>query len=171
MADPKAEIMFGAGDKTADVLREWLKNLDRGGHAELGRTADSAEVAFIPGYHELVREILRLGRPFSREKLAAIAGLAARLESDTGDGASLATQMAARRSPGENAVVSGLRFRRVLAVGDNDIEDLYPMLTKILRLLGGKANLADLARSVYWWDVSTKKRWAYDYYAAAPSEK
>lgn len=170
MSVPRGEVMFGSGDKSVELLRDWWKCLDsdRGGRAELRRAADSSEVVFAPGYHRLVASFAALNRRFSREKLAAVAGLIARIKTDTGDAPPFPAQMAAQRPGGKNATVSGLRFRRLLVAGD--LEDLYPMMIRVLSLLGGEANLADLARSVYWWNESTRKRWAYEYYAAAPSE-
>lgn len=173
MAESKAEPIFSTGGKSLDVLRSWWDGLatNRGGRAELRRAFSPAEVVYSPIYHDLVRAIAMLSQPFSKEKLATVAGLVARIKSDTGDGHSFAAQLAAPRMAGGGAVVSGLRFRRLLAVKDEDHDELYPMLIRTLDLLGGIVNLADLARSVYWWNESTKKHWAYDYYAAAPSEK
>ena len=167
MQGPKGDMMFSPGDQSLEILRNWWHGLDvdRGGRAELRRASSQNEVVYSPTYHKLVGAFRELDRPFSREKLAAVAGLAARLKVDTAAGPSLPTQMAAPRPGGGSAAVSGLRFRRLLASGE--LEELYPMLIRSLSLLGGAANLADLARSVYWWNEATRKRWAYDYYAAA----
>jgi len=171
MQTSKAESIFSADGKTTEILRSWWKRLDanRGGRAELRRTASPSDVVYAPVYHELVRDFSGHGQAFSREKLAAVAGLAARVKTDTGEGVSFSAQMATPRSAGGGAAVSGLRFRRLIAV--NDPEELFPLIVRTLNLLDGKVNLADLARAIYWWNDSTKKRWAYDYYAAAPSEK
>lgn len=170
MQTSKAESIFSADGKTTEILRSWWKRLDenRGGRAELRRTASPSDVVYAPVYHDLVRDFSSHGLAFSKEKLAAVAGLAARVKADTGDEVSFPTQMATPRSAG-GAAVSGLRFRRLLAV--KDPEELFPLIVRILSLLDGKVSLADLAKAVYWWNDSTKKRWAYDYYAAATSEK
>ena len=99
--------------------------------------------------------------------LAAVAGLAAHVKSHI-DGGSIAQQMAAPKSPGAGARVSGLRFRRLLTVSDRD--ELYPLLLRVVSLLDGHVNLVNLANSVFWWNDRTRKSWAYDYYATAPSE-
>jgi CRISPR system Cascade subunit CasB len=99
--------------------------------------------------------------------LAAVAGLAAHVKSHTG-GASIAQQMAAPKAPGAGARVSGLRFRRLLAVSDRD--ELYPLLLRVVNLLDGRVNLVSLANSTFWWNERTKKDWAYEYYTTAPSE-
>jgi CRISPR system Cascade subunit CasB len=83
-------------------------------------------------------------------------------------GASIAQQMATAKSPGAGARVSGLRFRRLLAVSDREV--LYTLLIRVVRLLDGRVNLASLANAAFWWNERTKRDWAYDYYAAAPSE-
>jgi len=64
---------------------------------------------------------------------------------------------------GDKSKVSGLRFRRLLAI--NTREELYHAMIRIIRLLGGTVNVCDLAKTVYWWNEETKKRLAYDYYA------
>jgi CRISPR system Cascade subunit CasB len=83
-------------------------------------------------------------------------------------GASVARQMATPKSPGASAPVSGLRFRRLLAVSDRD--ELYPLLVRLVRLLDGRVNIVSLANSAFWWNERTKREWAYDYYATSPSE-
>lgn len=170
MPELKREVLFSAGDDSIRAVRAWWGALerDRGGRAELRRARNGSEVVFSPTYHQLVRRFAGLDRPYSREKLAAVAVLVARIKIDTGEGASFPAQVAAGRPGGGGAVVSGLRFRRLLAAAD--LDDLVPLLVRSLSLLAGSANLVDLTRSVYWWNEATKRRWAYEYYAAAPSE-
>lgn len=104
---------------------------------------------------------------WSSTALASVAGLAAHVKLHVG-GASMAQQMATAKSSGAGARVSGLRFRRLLAVSDRN--ELYPLLLRVVRLLDGHVNLVSLANAAFWWNERTRQEWAYDYYATAPSE-
>ena len=68
----------------------------------------------------------------------------------------------------ESARVSGLRFRRLLKVKEQ--EELFTSMTRIIALLGGTVNLQSLAQSVYFWNDRTRKKWAFDYYSKSPGE-
>lgn len=165
--------MFQSGDETSSILLSWWKGLehDKGERAFMRRASAPGEVVFSPAYHRLLSQLQRDGRYIDREALAGVAGLAAHVKGHT-DGASLSKQMAKPRSSGSGARVSGLRFRRLLAVSDRG--ELYPLMIRVIRLLGDQVNLVSLANGVYWWNDKTdktKKDWAYDYYATAPSEK
>ena len=105
----------------------------------------------------------------SREALASVAGLASHVKGNIGTDKRIAQLMARPRAGGGGAKVSGLRFRRLLAVTERD--ELYPLLIRVIRLLDGKVNLVSLANSAYWWNEITRKQWAYDYYATAPTEQ
>jgi CRISPR system Cascade subunit CasB len=72
------------------------------------------------------------------------------------------------RRKGDSALVSELRFRRLLQC---DRKKLYGSLIRILRLLDDTADLYDLAESVYFWGESVKKIWAYAYFPLAPEKK
>lgn len=163
--------MFQSGDETSSILLSWWKGLehDKGERAFMKRTSSPAEVLFSPAYHRLLSQLQRDGRHINREALAAVAGLLTHVKGHTDHDVSLAKQMAAPKSSGGDARVSGLRFRRLLAVSERS--DLYPLMIRVIRLLGGQVNLVSLANAVYWWNDNTKTRWAYDYYATAPSEK
>ena len=93
-----------------------------------------------------------------------MAGLCSHVKENR-SGTGIAKQMAI----GDDAPVSELTFRRLLAINDHD--ELYRAMIRIVRLLDNAVNLCDLAGSVYWWNEITKKKWAYDYYGIAKSEK
>jgi CRISPR system Cascade subunit CasB len=166
-AQPK--YPFNPGDESNEVLRSWWRSLedDRGERAVLRRAASSTEAVFSPAYHRLLIDLQQRGYGVNREALAAVAGLAAHVREDAGSERSLAGQMAVPRAGGGGARVSELRFRRLLAVSERG--ELYPLLIRVIHLFGGQANLTDLANAVYWWNEKTRKQWAYDYYATAPS--
>lgn len=163
-------------DPSFAILRAWRKGLedDKGERAALRRAANLTGVMLSPAFHRLLNDLRRAGYGISESrypKLAAIAGLAARVRND--DGKKLATSMGTPRSSGGKAAVSELRMRRVLAC--NDIEELYMLLRRALALLDNHASLTDIAATLWNWAPMDEKRpddprrqMAYDYYAVAP---
>ncbi len=139
---------------------------DKGSRAQLRRCKTPDEVVMVSAFHHLCRRV----RPLMKDerggweiRMAAIAGLLAHvraLESRK----TLAEQMA----EGDPPAVSELRFRRLL---QRDRKDLYGALIRVLGLLDKKANLFDLARSVYYWGDSERKRWAFAYFPNVPEKK
>lgn len=141
------------------IILQWYNELesDKGGRAELRRAHNPTEVVFLPVYHRLYTK-LEVSNP-NKEALACVAGLCAHVKENQKD--EFAKQMAKK--------ISSLRFRKLLAI--NDREDLYHMMIRVIRQLGGKVDVTDLAKIVYWWNEKTKKDLAYEYYANASSEK
>lgn len=162
-------------DPSFAILRAWWKGLedDKGERAALRRAANLTGIMLSPAFHRLLSELRRTGFGISDgryPKLAAIAGLAARVKSE--DDESLAKSMGSSASGGGKATVSELRMRHLLAC--DDIEELHTLLRRALALLDNRANLADLATTVWNWVPMDEKlpndprrQMAYDYYAAA----
>jgi CRISPR system Cascade subunit CasB len=168
----KSFLSFAPEDDSSRVLVMWWEALDgyRGQRAALRRAKSPIEVHFFPVFHQLLNQLREKGYRISSndsERLALIGGLAAHVKKHVST-ASLAKQMATTKSSGGGARVSGLRFRRLLAISGRD--ELYPFLIRVVRLLDGTVNLVSMAYSVYWWNERVKKEWAYDYYATAPNE-
>lgn len=160
------------------VLRAWWQGLehDKGERASLRRTGSLTEVMLSPAFHRLLRELRQAGFGISESrypKLAAIAGLAARVKKEPDSPASLATRMGEPKAGSNAPTVAELRVRNILAC--DDLEVLYTVLRRALALLDSQANLADLAAIIWHWSPMDDKRsndprrqMAYDYYAAAP---
>jgi len=154
---------FDADKPLGKALDEWWKDLQnrKGDRAELCRAKTVEDIILHPAFH---RACVRF-RPFlQREhhweyRLATILGLLARIR-EPGNKI-LAVQMAGKPKP----VVSELRFRRLI---QRDREELYISMIRVLRLLGNKANLHDVANSVYYWGDEVKKSWAFDYFPNTP---
>ncbi len=148
-------------------ILSWWSSLqeDTGGRAELRRAHNPTEVVFLPAYHRLYGKIDPDN--INREALACVAGLCAHVKENR-EG-KLAEQMADFKPGSKNSKISSLRFRRFLTVSDR--EELYLSMIRIIRQLGGAANVVDLAKTVYWWNEKTKKDLAYAYYANASTEK
>lgn len=111
------------------------------------------------------------------EKLAYIGALAATLahvrthrdRDDKGNRLSMA-QMLGPDNKGENAVMPALRFQRLMAAGNPT--GLMRQMRGAVKLLGGTANILDLAKAFYWWSHpergdTTRINWTYDYWGAA----
>jgi CRISPR system Cascade subunit CasB len=145
------------------IVLSWWKSLenDRGGRAQLRRAANATEVVFSPAYHRLYNEVSSVD--VDKEALALVAGVCAHVKNND-DSMPFTRQMA----EGDKPKVSGLRFRRLLAI--NDRGELYHAMIRIIGLLGGTVSIRDLAKTIYWWNEKTKKRLAYDYYAEAKGE-
>ncbi len=180
MATPRPRLPFpyNPQDLSYTILLEWWEGLatDRGERAELRRADNALRVVFSPAYHELLQRLQAAGYGLGvrqRERLAALAGLAAHVQHHAGPARSLATQMGSVPPGGAKPPVSELRFRRLLAT--DDLDELYTQLRRAISLLDGTANLVDLARVLWRWQPiamqhpgDPRKNWAYDYYAVAP---
>lgn len=168
-------------DPSFAILRAWWKGLedDKGERAALRRAANLTSVMLSPAFHRLLNDLRRAGFGISDNrypKLAVIVGLAARIRDEGSrgeDGESLATSMGTPKMSGGKAVVSELRMRRLLAC--DDIEELYTLLRRALALLDNRANLGDLAATVWNWmpmddnnPKDSRRQMAFDYYEAAP---
>lgn len=64
----------------------------------------------------------------------------------------------------ERPILSEARFRRLLGTARG--EELVDAFTRLVALLGGSVNVAALAEDFWYWSDCTKRRWAFDYYAA-----
>lgn len=171
MPDKATKRLFQAGDDSTSILRAWWVGLEygKGERAVLRKASSPTEVVFSPAYHTLLKQLQQREYRVNRDALAAVAGLVSHVKGDAGTDKSIAQLMASPRPGGSGAKVSGLRFRRLLAVTGRD--ELYPLLIRVIRLLDSKVNLVSLANSAYWWNEITRKQWAYDYYATAPTEQ
>jgi CRISPR system Cascade subunit CasB len=171
-ADIPTGRLFAEGDDSAAILLRWWAGLARrrADRAELRRASTPAEVILCTGYHRLLGELRAAGYPVDAAVaagVAVVAAIAAHVETNAPSG-SFARQMAEAVGAQRGARVSGLRFRRLLAVPDR--AQLFPMLIRAIRLTGGRADLVSVARSAFFWGDEVRKRWAYDYYETAPKE-
>lgn len=62
--------------------------------------------------------------------------------------------------------VRDVRFRRLLAVADDDRAGLYTMLIRLTRLLGGRVALRSLVCAGFAWNDAARRDWARQYYTA-----
>lgn len=164
----KKFIKFEAGSKPAEALLLWWHGLEqnRGERAALRRCRNLTEVVFVPSFHHLLHSLSQHGK-VDTERLAIVAGLGARVKGYS-PGVEISVQMAQAKPGGSSAVISGLRFRRLLKIQSR--EELFLALARVIALLGGTVDLVSLAKSAYEWNEWTRKQWAFNYYSTAPSE-
>ena len=155
---------FDADQPSGELLKNcWIDiHKQRGARAQLCRAKSVDDIILLPVFQ---RTCLRF-RPFFQQedhweyRLAAVIGLLAHVRTTTSE--RLARQMA-----GNPPVVSELRFRRLL---QKDRRELFVALIRILRMLNHRANLHDLANSVYYWGNRTKRDWAFTYFPNTPGK-
>lgn len=160
-----------------ELLRNWRNSLEqnKGDRAALRRAATLTEVMFIPSFHLLLNRLHTEGYIISDiflPKLAAIAGLSARIEDFPDASGKLGKRFGMSKS-GEKPLLSSLRMRRILAC--DNFEELYILLRRALSIADNVASLKDLAAIIWNWmpldsknPYDSRRRLALDYYAAAP---
>lgn len=156
----------------ARTLRSWWSGLqpdrergqrgDPAALAELRRCRSPNEVMFVPAFEVLARLM-----PSARvADLAVAAAVVAHLREDLPG--PVAVQLA--RGDGGRPVLSPMRLRRLLQV--TGPEGRIEAGRRLARALRGRADVADLADSLYWWDEddATQRSWARAYYSNVPAE-
>jgi len=149
------------------ISRNWWSDLngsgkkqgrDRAAFAELRRCTDPLSIAFVPAFDRLRRRFgIAAANEKGLERLADIAVLLAHVTED--DGRPVARALGP--VPSGQAAMSEARFRRLLQADDR--ADCLRRLTRAIKMLKGKANVADLAEAVWYWNDRTKRRWAFAY--------
>jgi len=174
-------VKFDPDALMGQILAEFWKSLenDKGTRAELRRCRSISEVAITPAFSRMCRQVEKLmptNFPWE-SRLAAVLGLISHLDpnekntvlakQDNGKYVELFIEPMTYLS-GDRPILSELRFRRLLQREKND---LYPAMIRVLRLLGGNANLFGLAESVFYWGDKIRKRWAFAYFPNVPEKK
>jgi CRISPR system Cascade subunit CasB len=163
-------VNFNPDSAVGEILSRFWDGLEnnKGDRAELRRCKQPEEVVMIPCFHRLcthLKPLMKSERDGWEMRIAAIAGLLAHVR-ELYPKKTLAEHMAEFK--GDSPVVSELRFRRLL---QRDRHDLYGALIRVLRLLDKRANIHDMAKSVYYWGDSERKRWAFAYFPHVPEKK
>lgn len=147
-----------------DTLAKWRSDLHephrRGARAELRRSKNITDVIMTPTYQRLCTRLGKELDSFSEqdeERLAFIAGLLAHVREHS------KAKLASAMSNGSPSCVSELRFRRLL---QHEWDDrFYGAMIRVIRMLKYQVNVYDLVASMYYWDESKKKEWAYAYFS------
>lgn len=146
------------------IHSETASGTARADRAELRRAHDLSAVALTPAYQRLYRKLAEVhsGAPWTdwqRERLAAIAGLAVHIKSDSK--LNLPEAMSQRDKGSERNAVSELRFARLLDAPD--VASLFSGLRRVMPLIDKQLDPTALATDLFGWGDGVKKRWAYAY--------
>jgi len=157
-----------------DILTSWWLGLekDTGGRAELRRAKNPDDVYISRTFQSLVNKLREAGykvTPMSMDRLALAAGLIAHVSGSDNDPTQRVPEAMASEGDGRRAKVSDLRFRRIISIKDQDRNELYLELLRLVRLLK-RVNIIDLAEAAYWWNDRVRKNWAVDYYSRLREE-
>jgi CRISPR system Cascade subunit CasB len=168
-------------EKRSEASFEWWRSLrpidvngrrlpgDRAALARLRRSSSALEAASEPATVKLFR---KLGCNSPEHELGRVAALASVLAS-VRDDARAKVARAIGPHDGEDAskaVVKPSRLRRLLASRTDD--DVLIQFRRVVALLGGTANVRDLAKLILAWDDTargdlTRTFFLFDYYNAA----
>jgi len=174
-------IEFTPQSELGKALAEfWLGLKDNSGaRAELRGCNGVGEVVMTPTFQRFcqkrLREIFR-DETMWEDRMAAVVGLLSHLKFDAEyevlggkePFVDLFAKQMAHMVSADRPLVSELRFRRLL---QNERDELYTSLIRIIRMMKGGANLYGLAQSVYFWGDGVKKRWAYAYFPNVPDKR
>ncbi len=138
--------------------------------AKLRRAGNAIEAFLEPATFDLFRRLdsSRLSAK-QQDRVAILAALLAHVREDAPDRIARAI---GPESPSddigktdETAKLKYARFRRLLQATDDELLD---QMRRLIRLLDGRANVADLARSVIFWNDKIKKDWLLEYFKQSP---
>ncbi len=171
-ANARTNAGGGKSDVPQRVYQWWLelaedprgrrkkRGMDRAAMAELRRCHTPTDALFVPATLSLLQRLPSDLRESTRA-LALVAVLGHVREHDP--------ERIARRigrtslDAADSAKLSEARFRRLLqSEGD---EELQRAMTRLVRFMGQRADVRDLARSILYWGDKTRRRWVFDYYA------
>jgi CRISPR system Cascade subunit CasB len=169
--------------ESTPVARTWWtrychpRDGDPGVRARLRRCRTPIEALSVRPALTLARQ-LKIPRVVSGKnewRLVQALNLARALAHVTADDRSQTPMRAAgwKKFPGERKesdagedrpVLSELRFRRLIEVERG--EEQVVGFVRLIHLLDGRADVAELANAFLYWNDSTRKRWTFEYYAA-----
>lgn len=135
---------------------------DRAALARLRRCGSVAEAMREPATFDLFR---RCGgkSEFDLPKAALVAAVLSHVREEAPAWVARAVGPDSPDKP-ETAKLKPLRFRRLMeAEGE---EELYTVFRRLVALMGGAANVEDLARALLYWSEKTRVTWTYRYWNA-----
>lgn len=142
---------------------------DRAALARLRRAATVAEAMTEPAAIALFRRIGATG-PDRLPEIALLATVLAHVREDAREGSVARCLGPEYPDAPETALMSPLRFRRLLEATTDD--ERLTAFRRMVALAGGTLPLRDLARSLLRWNDATRRRWIYDYWnAGQPAAK
>lgn len=159
-------ISFRKDTAFGEILADWWQGLDedRAARATLRRANSVTAVILTPAYQRLYRRLSAAGwadraHVFHNDRLAAVAGLLAHVENQSG--LPPAEAMSATQEAGGRPPVSELRFLRLL--DSPDIDSLFTGMRRVLPLMSNGVDVLALATDIVNWGDTVKKQWAYGF--------
>lgn len=160
-------------DALWSFLTRWWEGLadDRGVRARLRRAKTPLDVYISPDFQRgVVAELAGRGIDLDareQERLALGVGVLAHVRTIKHD-----TTFAKLLKPDESAPASvrDPRFRKLMAIPDDDPEALFTMLRRLVRYLGDTAEIKSLVTGAFWWNAHTRREWSIDYYTNRPAK-
>jgi CRISPR system Cascade subunit CasB len=170
-----------------DIAADWWASLqdqrggkpnplaDRAARARL-RHADKDKALTDPAFFDLHHRLLQAGcvNNFNFNPSLRLALVLVHVREDeqpTGGAPSWRGFGRAIGAPGfgesDKAPLKPLRFRRLLQAKGDDIDEITRQFRRAVDLAGGKVNVRDLAKILFYWNDETRARLAFDYFAAA----
>ena len=153
----------------AKTYLEWHGEIldAKGERAELRRCGDPRDAVFCRAYHRLKRKVRALpeGEQLYGESLCVLAYLGVQIQKHLGK-TSLPAAMA--NDGNQHTRVSPLRFRRLLEARDR--WEFCDRMMRVLPLLDREANMAELAKTVRFWNENSRRQWAETYYDKLPAK-
>jgi CRISPR system Cascade subunit CasB len=159
-------------DKRPKLIQDWWSDLQRdpGARAKLRRCRKPIEALALPATIDLMLRMSWKPPESDRydwygERIAAIAMVLAHVREDIEQ--PVVRPLGATRGF-EKPLLSQSRWERLSNVEGS--EDIAIEFTRLVQMLGGTANVVDLALTMLTWDHETnhraKQRWIYTYYGA-----
>lgn len=163
-------IRFNKESAEGKALLQWYKGLEdkKGDRARLRRCKTLVEASYSAYAHQLAHQLMKLNDRVSRDRIVLIAAILSHV-TETDSHHSLPVQLASSREGSDQAVLSELRFRRLLQ--SDDREELCQHLRRAIAQLRGKADIFSIANAVYSWNDWQRRRWANDYFDAGSIRK
>ena len=154
-----------------EIIYNWWEALQKesGRRAGLSRIKSLEGIVLHPSYLNLFYTLQKADVPQGMKKslsfqLPLVVGVLVHVRHND-QCVPVARAMGSGKSGAETSVVSDLRFRRILAIDSTtDSQQLHLTMIRVIRMLGNKVNIRDLAGSLFYWNGRTKKRWASLYY-------
>lgn len=164
----KRNNLFQDGSVTSSFLEVWWNKLQqaRGDRAELRRSNGVQMIAFLPVYFRFLSEFREAMKKDgyqtkpNPERIQAVLGLLSHVKKPVSG--SIGDLMARSKKGSDTPRVSDTRFRKILRL--DTIQDYYSYSVRLLKLMDGEVNPANLAYITYFWGEKIKRILAYQYY-------
>lgn len=152
-------LSWWLGEVAADTGRS------RKTRAELRRADTPLAVLGVSTVHDLNRELTNAGlhkRTDWSDRLSLIAVALAHVKEGRGE------TLARRFGAGDPPRLSRIRFNAL--IGMERPRDLIRPLVRALAVVGGSADVRQLAQDLYWWGDRVRTDWCFEYYGSADAK-